>query len=136
MRTVTHISAYVRRAAAIMAAVACVWLCACGGKGVAAGDVPESGAPEVRELIADAAFAYGCALAPVSTETVTAGGGFAATNVDTLRFGSGAAAPAWQMCQWWSRHDLAGTRPAGRTAPSPSSVSVVTPKPTALWCWV
>ncbi len=111
MRTVTHISAYVRRAAAIMAAVACVWLCACGGKGVAAGDVPESGAPEVRELIADAAFAYGCALAPVSTETVTAGGGFAATNVDTLRFGSGAAAPAWQMCQWWSRHDLAGTRP-------------------------
>lgn len=97
-----------------MAAAACLGLCACGGSGGsgAAADaaVQEEG---VRELIADGAFARGVALAPVSTMTVTSGGGFAATNVDTLRFTEGTEPPAWQMCQWWSRHDLAGT-PAER----------------------
>lgn len=108
--------------AAMTVAAAALWLSACGGSGgnggsdaatdgSAAGDT----AANVRELIADRSFADGFALAPVSTETVTAGGGFAATNVDTLRFTEGTEAPAWQICQWWSRHDLAGT-PAETTA--------------------
>ena len=56
----------------------------------------------------------GVALSPLSVETVTSGGGFDATNVDTLHFGDSNGPTAWQMCQWWSRYDLGGT-PAVRT---------------------
>ena len=97
----------------LVAAVACVLLGACGGT-ASTDTVVTDDMAEVRELIADGSFGAGVALSPLSVETVTSGGGFAATNVDTLHFGGGNGPTAWQMCQWWSRYDLGGT-PAVRT---------------------
>ena len=86
----------------LVAAVACVLLGACGGT-ASTDTVVTDDMAEVRELIADRSFGAGVALSPLSVETVTSGGGFAATNVDTLHFGGGNGPTAWQMCQWWSR---------------------------------
>lgn len=97
----------------LVAAVACVLLGACGGT-ASTDTVVTDDIAEVRELIADRSFGAGVALSPLSVETVTSGGGFAATNVDTLHFGDSNGPTAWQMCQWWSRYDLGGT-PAVRT---------------------
>ena len=84
----------------LVAAVACVLLGACGGT-ASTDTVVTDDMAEVRELIADGSFGAGVALSPLSVETVTSGGGFAATNVDTLHFGGGNGPTAWQMCQWW-----------------------------------
>lgn len=65
------------------------------------------------EHIIDPLFAQGLAMSPLTPEEVMQGGGFAATNVDTL-FPGRPAAPAWQACQWHSRYNIAHT-PMRRT---------------------
>ena len=67
--------------------------------------------PEGIERMGDIFFQHGMALSPLSSAIVTQGGGFAKTNVDTLRFGVAGIAPTWQIAQWNSRHDLGKTPP-------------------------
>ncbi len=91
-----------------------LWIAATALVLASCGDAPRAAKEraakdEWRELIADPSFRRGMALSPLSPATVTAGGGFGKTNVDTLRFVDCDEAPAWQAAQWWSRHDLAGT---------------------------
>ena len=64
-----------------------------------------------REVMRDPSFADGFALSPLSPQTVQKGGGFAKTNLDTLRFDPANTPPVWQLAQWHSRHNLAKTPP-------------------------
>ena len=62
-----------------------------------------------KEWISDGRFRHGLALSALSPVEVMEHGGFARTNQDTLRFDKHGEQlpPAWQACQWWSRHNLA-----------------------------
>ena len=85
--------------------LALLWLAMAG-----CGRVSNSEAEAVgRELIADARFERGVALSPLWPQIVQQGGGFSLTCTDTLRFEPSAETPIWQLCQWSSRYDLAGT---------------------------
>ncbi|MEE1104294.1 MAG: peptidylprolyl isomerase [Alistipes sp.] len=59
------------------------------------------------ELISDGCFERGFALSPLSPIEVQQAGGFERSAVDTLRFAESEQTPVWQLCQWWSRYDLA-----------------------------
>lgn len=61
------------------------------------------------EVLGDPSFARGMAVSPLWPEIVQRDGGFEKTNTDTVRFGRRKVDPVWQMAQWASRYDLAGT---------------------------
>ncbi len=63
------------------------------------------------EIIQDALFEKGLALTPLDPKIVQQGGGFAKTNVDTLDFNKDGSHPIWQLAQWYSKYNLAGSQP-------------------------
>ncbi len=64
-----------------------------------------------REHIEDSKFARGLAMSPLTPHEVISGGGFEKTNPDTLHFPRPSEEkPAWQACQWHSRHNIAHTQ--------------------------
>lgn len=66
---------------------------------------------KTKDYIEDPSYLKGLALSPIDPAIVQQGGGFAATNTDTLRFfGSNKKVPFWQIAQWYSKYDLAHTK--------------------------
>ncbi len=63
------------------------------------------------EILRDVKFANGLSVSALSPEIVQQGGGFEATNTDTVYFEAKGVKPIWQMAQWASKYDLAGTQP-------------------------
>lgn len=88
--------------------IAAVLTC-CGvrhGNGKKVSDGPPTAGIEV---LGDPAFVQGMAVSPLWPEIVQRNGGFEKTNTDTIRFTRRKDVPVWQMAQWASRYDLAGT---------------------------
>lgn len=63
------------------------------------------------EILGDPAFEKGLSVSALWPEIVQNGGGFEKTNTDTIYFLAQGGKPVWQMAQWASKYDLAGTQP-------------------------
>ncbi len=62
------------------------------------------------EILRDNKFEKGLSVSALTAEIVQQGGGFEATNTDTIYFEKQNIKPVWQMAQWASKYDLAGTQ--------------------------
>jgi hypothetical protein len=62
------------------------------------------------EVISDIHFENGLAVSPLHPRIVQEAGGFEKANTDTVYFEKQDVLPVWQMCQWHSKYDLAGTQ--------------------------
>jgi hypothetical protein len=62
------------------------------------------------EVIGDIHFKNGLAVSPLHPRIVTEAGGFEKANTDTVYFEKQDVLPVWQMCQWYSKYDLAGAQ--------------------------
>ncbi len=62
------------------------------------------------EVISDIPFENGLAISPLHPRIVQEAGGFEKANTDTLYFENRNILPVWQMAQWHSKYDLAGTK--------------------------
>ncbi len=59
------------------------------------------------EVIGDVTFEKGFGVSLLDPNDVVKGGGFKATNADTLFFTTRNESPIWQLSQWYSKYDIA-----------------------------